>query len=239
MRGASGSILVWALAGLLLPGVGFAGNGVTPRPLSDFLDAQGSMSTFFPPVPNYVGWGDVGFETFALIDYAGLAATWLEDNGGPLLHTHVGGNVKERETDDGAAEITVNLHTANALSFAQSGAELVASNFDFLNTPTIFGEKAQDVLAGAAPSTGWASLRLTFTIDAPGDDLPDLEVLLNNPSAYAPVSFDFKSQAIGTRPDGTRARLVVHQVASTNEEDLLVFTVEVIEIQDLGPPNAP
>jgi hypothetical protein len=223
----------------MLPGTGLAKNGVTPRPLSDFLEAQGSTSMFFPPVPDYVGWADGDFETFALVDYAGLAATWLEDNGGPLLHTHVGGNVKERETDAGTAEITVNLHTANALSFAQSLDELVANEFDFLNTPTIFGEKAQDVLAGAAPSTGWASLRLTFTIDEPGGDLPDLLDIIDDPSAFAPVSLAFESQAIGTRPDGTRARLVVHQVAATDEEGVLVFTVEVVEIQDLGPPVAP
>lgn len=29
------------------------------RPLSDFLEAQGTPSTFFPPVADYIGWGSI------------------------------------------------------------------------------------------------------------------------------------------------------------------------------------
>lgn len=36
-----------------------------------------------------------------------------------------------------------------------------------------------------------------------------------------------------------RARLFVRQVASTNEEGMLALTVEVVEIQDLGPSITP
>jgi hypothetical protein len=32
---------------------------------------QGTTSMFVPPVPDYVGWVDDFFVTFALIDYAG------------------------------------------------------------------------------------------------------------------------------------------------------------------------
>ena len=52
--------------------------GFTIRPIGDFLDAQGQTSDFVPPVPDYAGWIDSGFITFALIDYAGLANDWIE-----------------------------------------------------------------------------------------------------------------------------------------------------------------
>jgi hypothetical protein len=45
------------------------GENCTTRPLSDFLNAQGSSSSFFPPVKDYVGWTDGNFTTFALVDY--------------------------------------------------------------------------------------------------------------------------------------------------------------------------
>jgi hypothetical protein len=45
---------------------------VTTRPLSDFLDAQGTTSRFFPPVPDMLGWSDGPFINFGLVDYAGL-----------------------------------------------------------------------------------------------------------------------------------------------------------------------
>ena len=61
---------------------------VTTRPLSEFLDAQGTTSPkFFPPAPNYVGWTDNQVldkaTLFALVDYAGLANGYLQ---GSLVH---------------------------------------------------------------------------------------------------------------------------------------------------------
>ena len=41
--------------GLVFPSIGLAGNGVTPRPRSDFLDRQGTTTSDFDLVPDYVG----------------------------------------------------------------------------------------------------------------------------------------------------------------------------------------
>ncbi|MHC5010093.1 MAG: hypothetical protein ACYTG6_03965 [Planctomycetota bacterium] len=216
-----------------------AGSGVDARPLSDFLDGQGSVEPgiFFPPVADYVGWVGSDFETFALVDYAGLANAYVESEGGSL-HTNLGGIVKEYALDDGSAEVRVRLRTGRALAFAQSVEDLIASGFDFLNTPTIFGAKAQDVVAGTAtPALGWVHMDTTFTIGAPGDPLPDfMDVLFT--VDYAPATLDIESETIGERADGTRARLRVHQVASTvlnsDGEWEWVFTTETVEVVGLG-----
>jgi hypothetical protein len=110
--------LVAALLALVLPT--FAGAGVfrpkdcvseIMRPLSDFLDAQGTTSIFFPPVPDYIGWTGSApdYPNFALVDYAGLANDWLVGQGVKSLHTQVNGRVWECALADGTARVTVKL----------------------------------------------------------------------------------------------------------------------------------
>jgi len=91
----------------------------TQRPLSDFLSAQGSTSDFFPPFPDYIAWTNNDPQTlFAAIDYTGSAAAYLAGHGGPVIATQVTGSVSERPLDDGRAEVTVNVFTKNALTWA-------------------------------------------------------------------------------------------------------------------------
>ena len=235
------TLLITSVAGMLLPGLGVAGAfkgtdcvSETKRPLSDFLDAQGANSSFFPPVPDYVGWASGDFVTFALVDYAGLANDWL----GQSLHTQVNGQVRECTLPADAegnvkARVTVKLVTANALGFAQSIADLVDNGFDFANTDTNFGAKAVDVVAGAEAATGPAFLTTTFTVVAPGADLPDFLDVANT-AGYAPASLDFRSTTVGRRPDGKRALLKVEQVAAQGADGAWVYTVEKVEIVDPG-----
>lgn len=207
----------------------------TDRPLSDFLDAQGTSSTFFPPVKDYVGWVDGEFITFALVDYAGLADKYIKQKTGDSLGTEVRGIVTEKPADDGKAQVKVVLSTTNALGFAQSIEDLEANDWDFLNTPTIFGAKAQDVVKeGAEPVVGQAILLTTFTISEPGADLPDLvDVIFDNPGDYAPVKVSFKFTTVERRPDGTKARLKVHQVGYFDEAwDWSKEKVEIVNIDD-------
>ena len=220
-----------------------AGQGVTPRPLSNFLENQGQSQNFFPPVQDYVGWTDGPFVQFALIDYAGLAAEWLKETSDIDLHTRVGGNVTQRTIsyDSGlyTVEITITLRTANALGFAQYIEDIFS--LGFLGAPTIFGAKAQDVAdpaIAADPATGWAHLDLTFTMQSeePVPDLPNLLELFDTPEVFRPASFEFESKIIDTqRPGSPNVSLHVHQVASIGEgEPDWTYDTEDIEIEELG-----
>jgi hypothetical protein len=222
------------------PLVGKTVLSVTSRPLFDFLDAQGTLNDppqFFPLVKDYSGWADGNFTTFGLVDYAGLADKYIKAQTGHSLGTTMEGNVIERRLVDGTAQITVVLSTKRALGFAQSIADLINSNFDFLNTPTIFGAKAQDVVTGKDAAVGPVTLLTTFSISAPGAALPDFLDVINNPAQYAPVKFDFTSTTVGMRPDGKKAILHVHQVGSTDAQKVLNFSIEKVEVVDAGGNN--
>ena len=213
-----------------------AGDGWQKRPLADFLDAQGTTSMFVPPVPDYVGWADGDVITFALVDYAGLANAWIENEtgGAQSLGTRVGGKVKERATHDGRAEVRVQLETKNALAWAflVKDADFENDPLPFLNTPLAFGARAQDVVAaGAAPALGKAEFDITFMNSALGAPLPDLVQLVNDTKpGQTPLTFTFEAQARGAKPDGTPARLRIRQVCSDTGGGQ-ICTTEVVEIR--------
>ncbi|MCK7502750.1 MAG: hypothetical protein MZV70_00730 [Desulfobacterales bacterium] len=61
----------------------------------------------------------------------------------------------------------------------------------------------------AAAATGPATLVTTFSISAPGADLPDfVDVAVNNPGNYAPVTLNFTSTTIGLCPNGGKLSYV-------------------------------
>lgn len=190
---------------------------VTFRPLSEFLDAQGTTSPlFFPPVQNYVGWVDGDLTTAALVDYAGLANDYLRERHGKRhvnLDTRVHGFVIQRELASGRAQIAVALFTTNALGFAQSYADLVSSDFDYLNTPTIFGKKAQDVDSDKEATVGQSTFWITFFISEPGAPLPDLNNVVDvvKHPEFSPVDINFTATIPGKCEHGTRAVLHVDQ----------------------------
>ena len=212
-------------------------SGWTARPLGDFLASQGASSTFVPPVPDYAGWVDGEFVTFALVDYPGLAAGWIEDatGGAESLGTEVRGKVVERAAPDGRAVVRVRLVTSRALSWAFLIADVDFSDpLFFLTTPLAFGARAQDVVGGATPSLGKAHFDVTFTNSAPGAPLPDLVQLLNAPlPGQLPVTFSFRSRTCGTTPDGTAARLTIDQVCSDTGSGQ-VCAAAVVEIAPLA-----
>jgi hypothetical protein len=188
---------------------------VTFRPLSEFLDAQGTTSPlFFPPVPNYVGWSDDPEETtFALIDYAGLANDYL-DSLGVKLGTRVDGFVIQSEFADGRTQIAVALFTTKALGFAQLLADI--DKVGFLNAPTIFGNKAQDVANGAKAAVGQSTFFVTFSISGPEAPLPDLNNVVDvvKHPEFSPVDINFTATIPGKcehGKHGTRAVLHVDQ----------------------------
>ncbi len=71
------------------------------------------------------------------IDYAGLGARVIRKKtaGAVSLHTKTDGLIYERPLPDGRAEVTIQLHTRNALTFV---IEEPAADYDALGHP-IFG----------------------------------------------------------------------------------------------------
>lgn len=210
---------------------------VTNRPFSHFLDTQGTLHKpplFFPHVKDYQGWTDNPQTNFALVDYAGLANKYIKDKTGHSIGTKVNGFILECALPNGKAQITVNLLTTRALGFAHSVQDLEGNNFNFLETPTNFGVKAQEVIAGKKPAIGPVIFSVTFSISTPGARLPDLLDVINvePKNKYAPIKMSFKSTTFGKCPSGIKARLDVHQVASTNDSNALVFTKEKVKIVD-------
>ena len=222
----------------ILPLAGYGGmsgdlDECSNRPISDFLDAQGSTAYFFPPVADMLAWTDYAFEYFALVDYAGLADSYIESETGGSLGTRMQGSVLECATGDGRAKISVVLNTSKALGFAQSVQDIIDSGFDFLNTPTIFGVKAQDVVEnGDDPALGSARFHATFYIAAPGAALPDVRIAFQeNVPDVRPITIDFRATSIGRLPDGTKARLRVQQVGATDATTGdLVFSREIVDL---------
>lgn len=141
----------------------------TSVPISEFLHNQGQSSSFFPPAGDYVGWvavtcpsgglscwthlppgssGNVCFGNFVLVDYAGLADRAITDNGGASSGTFEDGSVSERPVGDGSkVEVTVSLHTTNALTFVIAPTPPKGSNcpggsdFDFSCGPVLLGAR--------------------------------------------------------------------------------------------------
>lgn len=205
----------------------------TQRPLSDFLDAQGTQSIFFPPVPDYIGWGSNKKDDpvpiyFTLIDYAGLANQWLIGQGKPDLGTKITGTVVEKARRDGSAEVSVTLKTRNALAWAAPFTE----TFD---APAIFGATAADVVAGATPALADVEFRITFINAAPGDPLPDLLDVFD-PQKYEISNYAFQAHAKGEYCDGKTGSMTVSQTAAPPRRSNLQAS-----IINFGPkaPNCP
>ena len=208
--------------------VAAAGAGrTTHRPISDFVERQGvycalpenAGGPFCPnlfPGLDVISWFDPDPERnlCAAVDYPGIADRYLRaaSGGAVSLGTSFDGTVRERELNDGRAEVTVNLRTDNALAFVQSctGAPF---------SPSLMGAFPSEVLAGAVPLLATAHLSLTFIAPAPGLPLPAIiQVYAAEPETYELVKFSFHAQAVGALtaasgyPEVTRARLVIQQV---------------------------
>jgi hypothetical protein len=227
------------LIALLLGAIALSNISTTPvqavraeqRPLSDFIDAQGTTMCFTPPAPAQLG-ATSDFDKspirFALVDYTGLTGKFLLDNYGISLGTTVSGTVLERPLADGRALVTVNLHTSNALGWAIN-LDPSGSVSQFNSNPLLFGFRAQDLIADPTltPALGDVHFRVVFTIPSPGAPLPDLVCINNGPdcpnvapcpegfeidflSAEASISGPLHALA-GLGPEGTPGRLIVTQ----------------------------
>src|SRR5262249_41646002 len=85
---------------------------------------------------------------------------------GTRLGTKTDGTMTERPLADGRAEVSVILHTTDALTWASMFPPPAAG-------PTLFGNTAADVQSGATPALGDSVLQVVFKNTAPGAALPD------------------------------------------------------------------
>jgi len=188
------------------------------RPIGDFVNAQGTFCiddggggclVFVPPVANFVGWdtlqevppqqGNVQPVRCASVDYAALANTKIEELSGGTISfgTTTSGTVTERPLADGRAEVSVRLHTKNALTWVVGGGE--NDTCDFATDALLFGHRVPDVLAGADAALGESFLQVKFINTASGASLPDLEQLIFAPE----LGQEFRFISLTARADGT------------------------------------
>jgi hypothetical protein len=245
-----GSTVAVASVGMSAAGVGLlasrrADAGTVQRPLSDFLNAQGTKSfpSLFGPIPVFFftpGAGDPG----AWIDYAGLAAPFLAGRG-LSLGTSISGSVTERPLADGRAEVTVLLQTANALAWVQ----------DLTSGAPLFGSLPGEIAAGSgrnALAVGESFAQFVFDNTAPGAPLPDLIAAVifgEPPPGFQGLTQSFRGRATGPLrpafgvPQGTPGELVVSQTGllatapKTNPNSrvaLDAFPAELVDLHRIG-----
>lgn len=215
-----------------------------------FIAGQGTTTVFTPPAPDQIGWVDSPPTVFALVDYTGLTNSTL----GLGLGTQVSGTVLERTLRDGRVQVSVILHTKDALTWVSEASA------DVNTAPLLLGCRAQDLLADACPggpALGESHLHVVFTIDAsdlpPDAPLPDLVACINPgvgscPESFALETLSFRAQArgplheaAGLGPEGARGGVTVSQTGVLERGGHLVagdgFPAEVVKLHRAGPPR--
>lgn len=219
---ANAAVAAGALAVLLLGIMAASGQGpASPthtRPIEDFLEAQGAFAlNNLPPedLPKLLasGWTDRKTVRFASVDCWGLANKWIEKQSDISLGTEIEGTIHERPLPDGRAEVTVLLHTRNALVWVAELAPDIPPWGELL-----FGHFPEEILAGAAPALGESLFKWVFINEAPGAPLPDLlaEVLVGPTVETLMISIEAQadgplSEASGV-PEGTPGRAQITQI---------------------------
>jgi hypothetical protein len=197
-----------------------AQNRTRQRPIEDFVNAQGTFCLddgmggcflFVPPAANFIKWdnlqevppqkGNVQPARCASVDFAGLENAKIEElSGGTIsLGTTTDGTVTERPLADGRAEVTVRLHTENALTWVAGAGQNGAC--DYATDPLLFGHRVNDVLVGEDAALGTSFLQLKFINTSPGAPLPDMLQLIFGPVEPGQEFPSFIS--LTARADGT------------------------------------
>jgi hypothetical protein len=240
-----GVAMLAAVAGLMATGLVCptpAAAQTVERPLSDFLDAQGTFDffgiLFVPPVPNFLGSNDPAADLGMSVDYAGLADAAC----GGIAGTTFAGEVKETELPDGRALVSVELRTSNAITWVIDGEE---GTFDFAAGPVLFGTRWTDeggvCVFDKPPTLGESELNTTFIIPEPGAPLPDSIALAvvalglgdafpdQIPEGLELLTFDFEATAQGELAGGTPAKAETKQVSEVID-GVWTFSQETVEL---------
>ena len=250
--GATATVAYVGSSAFLAPAVARAAGN--QRPISDFLSRQGTTQVFLAPVRDVVGWLSALQPppqqrppvAFAVVDYCGFADEYLMSLDPDLaLGTTMDGRVTERPLKDGRAEVTVILHTKNALTFALNLSDLSDPNPS--DNPPDFGSHALDVAGGADPALGNSNLKVVLINTAPGADLPDLVdafILGNAAPGQELLALGFHADARGPLhasfgvPEGTAGKCVVAQTGifftNSKSKNFDGFPAERVDLMALG-----
>jgi hypothetical protein len=204
---------------------------VVNRPIEDFLNAQGSTSVFYqgkyaPGLPDYaVGWTTGGCpgpfcppsgSRIAAVDYAGGANKYLERHGYGSLGTKTEGSITERRLPDGRAEVTLVLHTTNALTFMSTWDASQPSPPESAETNArLFGASVQDILGPIhrRPALADSALIMVFINPRMGAPMPDLVQVFAFGAVLDWRLISFSANATGSLPNGVPATAAVRQLA--------------------------
>jgi hypothetical protein len=245
--GATATVACVGSSALLVPDVARAAGN--QRPISDFLSKQGTTTVFLDPVRDVVGWLSAVQPPpqqrppvrFAVVDYCGFADEYLD----LALGTTMDGSISERPLKDGRAEVTVILHTKNALTFALNLSDLSDPNPG--DNPPDFGSHAVDVAGGDEPALGDSNLKVVIKNTARGAALPDLVdafILGNAAPGQELLALGFHADARGPLhasfgvPEGTPGKCVVAQTGiffpNSKSKNFDVFPAERVDLMAIG-----
>ena len=215
------------------------------RPISDFLEKQGQHLTkgIVPEFMSFTAYyTQDGTNRAVSIDYAGLGARVMRKKtaGAVSLPTKMDGLIYERPLPDGRAEVTIQLHTRNALTFVIEEPE---ADYDAMGQP-IFGYRPQDIVKDyeadghldVTLSVGSCFFHIVLKNTQVGAALPDLVVFLGVGSPLPGqklVSLTMFADAHGTIHDDGEGHAGSVQVMQATDLDFS-FPVEEIFVRALA-----
>ena len=130
-----------------------------------------------------------------------------------------------RALANGRVEVTVSLHTRNALTFVVAPSKLIPgtscsalSDLDFARGPLLLGARANTLPPLAQRALGESFFHVTFK-NAAGSPLPDLVDLFNNRFSDL-EEFSFHAVASGPMPGGGHGTVTVQQAGMGSRGNL-------------------
>jgi len=120
----------------------------------------------------------------------------LADEPGTRLRNETSGAINEQPIGDGRVQVTIELHTINAISFISRGV-------DVMGGPVILGHRPMELVQPQNDAgKGDVFMRIVY-ISMPGMPIPDLIKLIRAPEpGQKLVSFEMSYQGRGITEDG-------------------------------------
>lgn len=184
---------------------------ITTRPISDFIASQGTYCApgqngecvqYVAPTANLVYFYDNRQDRMLFVDYAGLAARWLRQQGAPSIEHEISGGIVEEKMEDGSALLTISFTANNVLSYAVQTPDLATG-------PLLFGQRVQDMVNPTMPAAmGQVHMKIQIMNPAPGMPIPDLMQIIRDPKGIQRLMrFTVRYEGQGTMVGGEQASI--------------------------------